>query len=264
MAARDTEAYVDDSVRSILGQSFVDLELVVVDDASSDATCERLQAHADSDPRVRVLRNETNLGAMRSLNRAILHARGTLVAIMDSDDIAHRHRLARQVAYLDEHPEVGVVGALMDVLDQATGEVRPSLARADASWRDANNVMPHPTMLVRRDLYALHGMYDVTFPVAGDYELQARLASRGVQLHVLDEVLLRYRVHGTSTTALRRRAQVAASLRVSLRTVLCDRCMLSRRGWRSATRDAAIFVYLSLGLRRVVPYGLGKLLWPSR
>jgi glycosyltransferase involved in cell wall biosynthesis len=263
MAAHDAQRYLVAAVESILKQTHRDLELIVVDDASTDGTWELLQQLAGSDDRMRLLRNERCLRQVVSLNRAILVARGCYVAIMDADDIAAPERIEKQVAYLEQHPQVGVVGCLADAFDQATGTRRTSSGRTDGSWLDATVVMAHSTMLVRRDLYARHGLYDGRYDDAGDYELQSRFASRGVRMHVLEERLCLVRVHASGMTARRRRQQVLTSLRVSARTVLRYRRTLTARGWRSAARDAAIFVYLSLGLRHIVPPAVGKRLWPA-
>jgi glycosyltransferase involved in cell wall biosynthesis len=256
------ERYLITAVESILQQTYRDLELILIDDASTDGTWELLEQLARGDHRIRLLRNERNLRQGLSFNRAILAARGHYIAIMDHDDICALERIEKQVAYLEEHPEVGVVGCLTEALDEATGTRRPSSARTDGSWLDAAIVMVHPTMLVRRDLYARHGFYDNRYDDANDYEIQSRFASRGVRMHVLDERLFTYRVHPGSVTARRRRQVVGTSLRISVRTVLSYRRMLTARGWRSVARDAAIFVYLSLGLRHIVPNEVGKRLWP--
>lgn len=261
MAAHDAERYLVAAVESILGQTYRDLELIVVDDASTDGTWALLEQLARGNDRMRLLRNERCLRQVVSLNRGILAAGGRYVAIMDADDVAASERIEKQVGYLEQHPQVGVVGCLVEAFDEDTGTHRPSSARTDGSWRDATVVMVHPTMLVRRDLYARHGLYDGRYDDAGDYELQSRFASRGVRMAVLDEQLHMYRVHAGSMTSRRRRQQVRTSLRVSARTVFCYRRTLTARGWRSAARDAAILTYLSLGLRHVVPPAVGKRIW---
>ena len=95
MAARNAEAYVEEAIGSLLAQSWTHLELIVVDDGSTDSTNDRLAALAERDPRIRILINETNLGLAASLNRAIDVARGDLLARMDADDIAVPDRLRR-------------------------------------------------------------------------------------------------------------------------------------------------------------------------
>jgi glycosyltransferase involved in cell wall biosynthesis len=261
MAARNAELYLIPAVESILEQTYRDLELIVIDDASTDGTWKLLKQLARSDDRVRLLRNERCLRQVVSLNRGILAARGRHVAIMDSDDIAATERIEKQVAYLEQNPQVGVVGCLMDAFDDADTSMRRRVSGANSSWRDGRIVMGHPTMLVRRDLYALHGLYDGRYDDAGDYELQSRFASRGVRMHVLEEVLYLYRIHSGSMTARRRRQQMRTDLRVSARTVFCYRRTLTATGWRNAARNAAILVYLSWGLERIMPRAVAKRLW---
>ena len=96
---------------SLLAQTWRDFEVLVIDDGSSDGSAEIAAAHARSDPRVRVLRNERNLGLARTLNRGLDEARSPLVARQDVDDLSHPERLARQVAFLEAHAEVALVGA---------------------------------------------------------------------------------------------------------------------------------------------------------
>jgi glycosyltransferase involved in cell wall biosynthesis len=263
MAAHDAERHLVAAVESVLEQTYRDLALIVVDDASADSTWQMLQQLARSDDRMRLLRNERCLRVSASLNRGIRAATGRYVAIMDHDDIAAPERIEKQAAYLEQHPQVGVVGCLVDAFDQATGTRRTSSGRTDGSWLEATVVMAHPTMLMRRDLFARHGLYDDRYDDACDYELQSRFASRGVRMHVLEERLYLYRVHSGSMTALRRNHMIRTSLRVSARSVFGYRRMLTARGWRRVARDVAILAYLSLGLRRIMPPAVGKRLWPA-
>jgi glycosyltransferase involved in cell wall biosynthesis len=236
----------------------------VVDDASTDGTWGVLQQYARRDARIRPHRNARNVRQVTSLNLGILEARAPYVAIMDADDIAAPLRLEHQASYLDEHPDVGVVGSLYDAFESDPLVCRPSMARLDGSWRDGNVVMQHATMMVRRDLYAIHGLYDPSYDDAGDYEIQSRFAHGGVRFHVLNEVLLHYRVHPGSMTGRRRRQQEGAALRISTRTLLRYRQPLTARGFVVTARHAAIYVYMSSGLSRVVPASLLKRVWPAR
>jgi glycosyltransferase involved in cell wall biosynthesis len=266
MAAYNAERFIDEAVASILQQTHKELELLVVDDHSKDGTAAKLAIHAARDPRVKILRNEKNMGQLGSLNRGILEARGNYVAIMDADDICLPTRIEAQVRYLDEHPEVGVVGCLTDAFVDDPAVTRPSGARADASWLDGVIVMAHPTMMVRRHLYAEHGLYHKhpKYETVGDYELQSRFAARGVKLAVVDEILLHYRVHPDNMTKSRRREQVGAVLNLNLRTLFTYKRLLSPRGWRSFGRHLAIWTYLTLKLDALIPSSLGKRLWPAK
>ena len=106
--------YVAEAIQSILNSSFTDLELLVVDDASTDGGLELVKAIGD--PRIRILESAVNTGRAAAANRGYDAARGEYVAVLDADDIAHPERLAKQVAFLDAHPEVGAVGTPVQVL----------------------------------------------------------------------------------------------------------------------------------------------------
>lgn len=109
MTLHNKGPYVEEAVRSVLANTFTDLELLVVDDASTDdgvAVVKRI-----SDPRIRILESAVNTGRPAAANRGYAAARGRYVAVLDADDRMHPERIARQVAFLDDHPEVGVCGS---------------------------------------------------------------------------------------------------------------------------------------------------------
>lgn len=106
MPVYNVEAFVGDAVRSVLGQSFDDFELLVVDDVSPDRSIEICESFVD--PRIRILRHEVNRGLAGARNTGIRHARGDYLAFLDSDDFWHAEKLARHVAHLDANPEIGI------------------------------------------------------------------------------------------------------------------------------------------------------------
>ena len=101
-------AYVEEAVRSVLANTFTDFELLVVDDASSDGGLETVKAIGD--PRIRILESTVNTGRASAANRGYDAARGEYVAVLDADDLMMPERLAKQVAFMDAHPEVCVSG----------------------------------------------------------------------------------------------------------------------------------------------------------
>ena len=111
MAAYNSEAYVGEAVASVLAQTYQNWELIVVDDASTDRTAEIVEEFAEKDARIRLLRNERNLGPAASRNRSIATARGEFAAILDNDDIARPERIALSVAALRDRSELGLGGA---------------------------------------------------------------------------------------------------------------------------------------------------------
>ena len=178
VAVHDGEPFVRTALLSILRQTVSDLELIVVDDHSSDGTAETLAAL--DDPRVRVLRNDAQLGLAGSLNRALDEARGRYVARMDADDAAFPDWLARGVALLDSRPDLGVVGAgVLDITED--GEPRElhlhDAGRAALRWRALFSApVFHNTVVLRRDLLEERGLrYDVSFGESEDYDLWTRL-----------------------------------------------------------------------------------------
>ncbi len=199
LVVRDGEATIAEAVESILAQSHRDLELVLVDDGSRDATAERAERAARGDPRLRLFR-EPARGLATQLNGAAERARGPLLARMDADDVAHPERLALQVQYLDAHPECLALGCealrvdpqrrplgrLGVALDHAAIESELLAGRGDA--------LLHPTLVMRRDAFEAIGGYRVEYDVAEDLDLLLRLAERG-RLANLPQPLLEYRQH---------------------------------------------------------------------
>src|SRR5579864_2507794 len=118
MCVHNEERYLEQTIESILTQSFADFELVVVDDGSTDGTRRILSAVRDA--RLRVLRHEWQ-GIPRSRNRADSLARGEYIVRHDGDDLSLPERLENQIRFLDEHPNIGIVGTYVDIID-ADGE----------------------------------------------------------------------------------------------------------------------------------------------
>lgn len=203
MSVHNDRPFVAEAVRSILAQSFEDFEFFIIDDASRDGSSDVLRAIAD--PRVRLLTNAANQGLTRSLNIGLRAARGRYVARMDGDDVSEPDRLARQVAFLEASPEVGVLGTGRVLIDERGGVVANAPAtcgRLRVLWKMLlGNALAHPTVMLRREVLERHRLrYDESFQTAQDYELWTRLL-RHTQADNLDAPLLRYRLRdGISRT----------------------------------------------------------------
>jgi glycosyltransferase involved in cell wall biosynthesis len=192
----------------------------VIDDGSTDATPALLAAVGD--PRLRVHR-QARTGLTRALNRALGLSSAALVARLDADDTARPVRLARQRAYLEAHPEIGVLGTGARELDEAGREVRVLRPPTDdGALRRAlirANPFVHSSMMVRRALLVQAGGYDETLAVAQDYELWMRLA--GVtRLANLDEVLVDRRLGAGRVSIEREEERLRAEARVRWRAVV--------------------------------------------
>ena len=212
VAVRDGEPFTRTALLSVLRQTASDLELIVVDDASSDATPETLAAL--DDPRLRVLRNDDQLGLAGSLNRALDEARGTYVARMDADDAAFPDWLERCLALLGSRAGIGLVGAgVLDVdRDGVPGSVHlHDAGRAAMRWRALFSApVFHDTVVLKRAVLEENGLrYDTSFGESEDYDLWTRMLEH-VDGDVVEEPLVLHRLHPEQ--ASRRRGDLQRSL----------------------------------------------------
>ena len=157
----EAEGSLAAALDSLLGQTYREIEVLAIDDGSADATPRILGEYAARDGRVCALRNEANLGVIRTLNRGVAEARGEIVARMDADDVAAPTRNERQVELLDGRPEVGVVGTGVEPVDREGRRLRPRpvLCTGPGGARFvalfATPVM-HPTIAARTELMRAH------------------------------------------------------------------------------------------------------------
>src|SRR5262245_820186 len=122
MAAYNGGNLIRESINSVLAQSFTDFEMIIIDDCSTDDTPEVLRSYTDQ--RLRILRNEVNLGVVGTRNRGLEEAHGDYIAILDQDDVSRPNRLAAQVAYLDSHPGTVLIASDAEWLED--GKLRPT------------------------------------------------------------------------------------------------------------------------------------------
>lgn len=220
MAVHNGEAYLAEALDSLLAQTLSDIEVVVVDDASTDATPEMLSAYAERDARLVVLHNDKNLRLAASLNRGIERCRAPLIARADADDVYARDRLERQVAFLEAHPEVGVLGCAYHRVGpdgEHFGTVVPPQDHATIRARQLfMNSFLHPGVVFRADVVRAVGGYDEAYWTAQDSDLWARLRDH-TRFANLPEPLVHYRVHGSSIVKTRGDAGQRLSLSVPQR-----------------------------------------------
>jgi len=207
MAAYNAMPYLPRAVESVLDQSYRDFECLIVNDASTDDTGDYLKSLTD--PRVRLIANETNQGLAFSLNRAIDAARGRYLARMDADDICHPQRFERQVAFMDRHPDTGVVGTHFVLIDENGDTIRKvvTATRDDIIRFRMMYTFPmcHPSIMIRSKILRDHGLaYDARYRLNEDYALFIAL-SEHTRFAVMPDYLLRFRKHGASTTKVKAR-----------------------------------------------------------
>lgn len=201
-AVHDGERHLRESVESILGQSYRDFELLVVDDASTDSS--RVIVESYGDPRVRILHNEQKLGLTASLNRGMREARGRYVARQDADDVSDRNRLEHQIALLDGRPDVALVASHYRRIDDDglhRGDRFVPTEPLEIRWRLLFlNAFAHSSVTFRREVVDAIGGYDERYRYAQDYDLWSRLARRHTVV-AAPEILVSYRRSSDSLTA---------------------------------------------------------------
>jgi glycosyltransferase involved in cell wall biosynthesis len=217
LATRNDARFLGEAVDSVLAQSFGDLELIVVDDASDEPV------EGFDDGRVTVLRNEARLGLAASLNRALDHATGRYVARLDSDDVARADRIERQVARIGSEPRVAVVGSAVVDLDEhgqpGRTHVMPSGMRPLRWLALFSSPFFHPTVLVDREQLETHDLrYDPEFLESEDYDLWTRLFAFADGDN-LREPLVSKRVHAGQASQRRRDVQESFRRRVARREI---------------------------------------------
>lgn len=221
LAVHNGARYLGAAVDSVVGQTVEDLELIVIDDASSDETPDLLAAVGD--PRLVVLRNDQQAGLAASLNRGLDAATGRYVARLDDDDVAVPERLELQLARIREEPNVAIVGSAVIDLDGEGTRGRTHLLPADGTalrWHALfSSPFFHPTVLVDRETLDRHGLrYDTSFLESEDYDLWTRLFAFADGAN-LSEPLVEKRVHAAQASLRRSDLQQSFQRRVALREI---------------------------------------------
>lgn len=199
MSVYNGERYLALAIESVLAQDFGDFEFLIIDDGSSDGSPDIIHRYARADARIQPILRE-NRGLIASLNEMIERARAPIIARMDADDICRPNRFSRQLAFLAENPDYGVVGSWSEDI----GEHGESLFRhgmADhpltheelmAAIESGGQLICHPAAMYRRDIVRSVGAYHAAFRHCEDLDLWLRLA--GVtKLGNISERLLLYR-----------------------------------------------------------------------
>lgn len=193
MAVCNGEAFIRDALASVQGQTVTPLEVIVVDDGSTDRTPE----YVEREPGMTLLR-QRNAGASAARNAAIARASGEWVAFLDSDDVWLPDKLERQLDLVGNRPELEIVGgghlAFLEPGTSRPGWLNPR------HLIDGTPTFVSSALLVKRSIFARLGMFDESLRFAEDFEWVARARAAGVPIGCVAEIVLRKRVHQTNTT----------------------------------------------------------------
>ncbi|PSM46076.1 glycosyl transferase family A [Chroococcidiopsis sp. CCALA 051] len=197
--AYNSIAYLPATLDSVLRQTFTDFEVLIVDDGSSDNTA--AWGSQIQDRRIQFI-TQANQGTCAARNTGIALAQGEYIAFLDADDLWHPTKLAKQVRYLDEHPEVGLVytwTALIDPEGRPTGRIFASRDRGDV-WQQLvqrNITESGSSFMMRRCCFETVGVFDTTLSHVGDWDMCLRIAAR-YKFGAIEEPLVYYRQYSNS------------------------------------------------------------------
>ena len=214
MSVYNGEEYLAEAIDSVLGQSFKDFELIVINDCSTDKTGELLSKYEALDARVKVHTNEVNLRLPSSLNKAISLAEGKYIARMDADDICLPDRFEKQFAFMEEHPDVALSSCRFMTLKNGVVSSGGCGGRTDNESIKAmllvTNPILHPGIIAKAEVIRELG-YDKSFTCTEDMEIWSRFVMAGHKIELQPEYLMIYRLHDkqiTETTRERQRGEV--------------------------------------------------------
>ncbi len=239
MPIHNGEATLDEAVRSILTQSFIDFELIAIDDGSTDGSLQILKKFAASDPRIHII-SRPNTGIAGALNDGIAVARGKFLARMDADDISLPTRFEKQVGYLREHPACVLLGSRVLLVEPfgtpmyETNHQTEDEKIAEELLNGVGWAVVHPVAMMRTEAVRAAGGYRPERVPIEDLDLFLRLTETG-QVANLPDVLLHYRQHLESTNH-RRFAEQEAKKRACVAEAYAKRGAALPAGWAPPPR----------------------------
>jgi hypothetical protein len=205
MPVYNGEKYLTEAVESILGQTFADFELIVIDDGSTDGSAAILESFRQNDDRVIIRQHSQNQGITVALNTGLALARGKYIARMDADDNSLSTRFEKQVAFLEKHREIDIIGSAVQMVDERGHNIGVLSAPLDdlaIRWKGLFSAsFLHPTAMLRHSVLIEHNIrYRASRNQPEDFDFFTQLLehARGANL---PEPLLLYRVHSNSITS---------------------------------------------------------------
>lgn len=207
MGVYNGEEYLKEAIESILGQTYPNLEIIIVNDGSTDSTKNILDDI--NDKRVKIIHLEKNQGAANALNIGIIQAKGSWIAIQDADDNSYPTRIEEQVKYIVKHPELLGVGTFIECISGSSGisdEHLRHVAKSRNSLVSREKIrdiiywgcpFTHSSVMFSKNVFLKVGGYNPSLKIAYDHDLWLRLLEIG-EMENVPKVLLQYRIHKQS------------------------------------------------------------------
>jgi glycosyltransferase involved in cell wall biosynthesis len=206
------ENYVLESISSILDQTYQNIEVIAIDDCSTDTTKQKLEQLASKDARLKVYHNEVNLKLIKTLNKGIELCNGKYIARMDADDIALPTRLEKEVRFLEQNADYSIVSTMFYTFK--SGSSKKNLYKNPVQYDELQAYLLfksgicHPAVMIRKTLFTEKGLaFEQAYLHVEDYALWSK-ALYCSKLANIDEPLLLYRVHETQVSTLNEKSQI--------------------------------------------------------
>jgi glycosyltransferase EpsE len=210
--------YIEESIGSVLQQSFQDWELIIVDDASTDDTENIIKNYIKQDKRIKYYKNKTNLGIVKSRNLALKKSSGKYIAVLDSDDVwCDKNKLKKQIDFLEKNKDYVLVGGGVVLIDEKGNKIGKIKNKTYNSKIKSNilykNQISHSSVLFKKKDVLKVGGYDESLKVGEDYDLWLRLGLKG-KFANLSENVLKYRIHSGNISSKRRRVAFENNIKI--------------------------------------------------
>lgn len=198
----EPEIFLKKSIESILNQTYSNIEFIIVcDNPENSDIIKILNIYKNTDKRINIIINETNIGLVKSLNKALIKAQGTFIARMDADDIAQSERINKQLNYIKTN-NFDMIGSAILCIDKNENEIRkinnmPKNFNKFKKYIIINNCIAHPTWFGRIEVFKKNKGYR-NIPYAEDYDFVLRAIEKGFKLGNINQVLLKYRIREDS------------------------------------------------------------------
>ena len=268
IASYNHEKYAGECIQSVLDQTYQDFEIIITDDGSSDGTVNVIKEFDDS--RIQLYTHAENKGACTAINNCIRKAAGEYIAVLNSDDAWEPTKLEKQVAYLDDHPEIGAVftkaafinesSKLIGLADYNHFYIFDKKNRSRYAWLNhfffRGNCLCHPSVLIRRKCYDDIGLYNERMANIPDQDMWTRLCFK-YDIHILNEKLVRFRIMADKSSASADKLSTHIRVRFESMQILNHYLMI---------KDSQFFISIFPEARKYgeaeskyIPYFLGRL-----
>lgn len=210
MPVYNGEKYLKESIESILNQTYKNIEFIIIDDCSTDSSFKIIQNFKDV--RIKYLKNKKNSGQSASRNNGMNLAKGKYIAIMDADDVSYPERIEKQVIFMEKNVNISILGTSVDMYDDVSKKSKYNIKGYRTEEVSIgllfDAVFTNPTVMLRKkDILKNNILYDANLRVNDDYDFWVKAEEKELNMAVLEDVLLKYRVHPSQESSLKKKEQ---------------------------------------------------------